>query len=317
MPYEFNPNDVHTMQTLTDFSVRYMNEETIWRKVAPIKSVKKRSDKFVVFDKATAFDITDDSTAPNSDANEISLKMSDANYSVNDRALGAWVPVETIENADDPIKPELDAVQAVKNQLENRHELRVAQRFFSAATYPVGNKVTLAGTSQWSDYTNSDPLAALTAQIDALIVRPNKLILGADTWRVLRQHPRIAGAIFPLGGNANRGGTMATAAALADLLELDEVVVGRARVNTANVGAASPTLVRAWGKHALLARILDNPGDQDVTLAVTFSESQSNPVRDFDKKKGVKGSIYIKDGWNEDARAIATDAGFFFENAVA
>lgn len=317
MPYEFNANDVHTQQLLTDFSIRYANEETIWRKVAPLKTVKKRSDKFVIFDKATAFDITDDSTVPNADANEITLKMSDANYSVNDRALGAWVPVETIENADDPIKPELDAIQAIKNQLDNRHEIRVANRFFAAATYPVGSKTTLSGTSQWSDYTNSNPIRAIMAQINAMIVRPNKLILGADTWLELRQHPIVTAALFPLGGNANRGGTMATAAALADLLELEEVVVGRARVNTANPGQATPVLSRAWGKHALLARIIDNPGDQDVTLAVTFSESQSNPVRDFDKKKGVKGSLYVKDGWNEDARAIATDAGFFFENAVA
>lgn len=315
MAYEFNPNDVHAQQALNDFSVRYQNEETVWRDVMPLKTVKKRSDRYYVFDRATAFEQTDDTTAPNADANEITLKMSDDNYSVKDHALAAWVPVETIENADDAIKPELDAAESVRAQLENRHEVRVAGKIFVAGAYGAQNKVTLAGASQWSDYVNSDPLSALMAAIDALIVRPNRLLLGADTWRVLRQHPKLAAAIFPLGGNANRGGTLATAEALAALLELDKVVIGRARVNTAAPGQ-NANIVRAWGKHALLYKFVENPGQNDVTLGVTFSESQSNPVRDIDKKKGVKGSVYIKDGWNEDIKIVAADAGYFFENAV-
>lgn len=316
MPFEFNPADVHANQALADVSVRYNNEESIWKKLAPIKIVKKRSDLYYVFDKDTAFNIVNDITAPNADANEITLKMSSDNYSVRDHALGAWVPVETIENADDALKPEMDAVENIRQQLDNQHERRVALSLFAPATYPVGNKITLAGVSQWSDYTNSDPLSALLLAIDTMIVKPNTLVLGADTWRVLRQHPRIAAAVFPLGGNANRGGTMVGAAALADLLEIEQVLIGRTRVNTAAQGAV-PTLVRAWGKQALLARVVANPGLNDVTLAVTFSESQSNPVRDFDKKKGVKGSVYLKDAWNESVKVVASDAGYLFDAAVA
>ncbi|AFZ66989.1 hypothetical protein [Deinococcus peraridilitoris] len=312
----FNPNDVHTKQTLTDFSVKYVNAEAIWRKLAPLKQVKKRSDKYTIFDKATAFEQSDDTTAPNADANEITLKTSEDNYSVKDHALGAWVPQEAVDEADDPIKPELDAVESIKQQLENRHEKRVADRLFVATAYLAGNKRTLAGTSQWSDFVNSDPIGDLTNEIENMIVRPTLLAIGADVWKILRRHPKVAAAIFPMGGNAQAGGTLTTLAQLAEVLELEEVVVGRARVNTANPGAAA-TLARAWGKHALLARVIANPGLNDVSLAVTFSESQSNIVRDFDGKKGVKGSVYVKDGWNEDVKVIASDAGFFFENAVA
>lgn len=315
MPFLFNPNDVHAQTALADLSIRYKNEDTIWRQVAPIKKVNKRADLFYVFNKETAFNATDDTTAPNADANEITPLMATDNYSVRDRALAAWVPVETIENADDALKPELDAMTNIRQQLDNRHEQRVANLLFAPATYPAANKVTLSGTGQWSDYTNSDPLAAIMAQRDALLVPPNVLVLGADTFRVLRLHPKIAAAAYPLGGNANRGGLLVAAQAIADLLELEKVIVGRTRINTAAPGQ-TPVFGRAWGKQALLARVVENPGENELCLAVTFSESLTNPVRDFDAKKGVKGSVYVKDAWNEVVKMIATDAGFLFDAAV-
>lgn len=316
MPFEFNPNDVHAQTALSDLSIRYQNEETIWRKAAPLKQVKKRADLYYVFDKDTAFNIIDDTTAPNADANEITPKLSTDNYSVKDHALAAWVPVETIENADDALQPELDAMTNVRQQLENQHERRVAATLFAPATYAAGNKTTLSGTSQWSDYVNSDPLVAIMAQRDSLLVPPNTLILGADTFRILRLHPKVAASANPLGGNANKAGYLVVASVIAEILELDQVLIGRTRINTAAPGQ-TPVYARCWGKQALLARIVENPGQNEATLAVTFSESQSNPVRDFDAKKGVKGSVYVKDAWNEVVKMIAPDIGFLFDQAVA
>lgn len=316
IPFEFNPTDVHAVTALSDLSIRYQNEETIWRKVAPLKQVKKRSDLYYVFDKDTAFNVIDDTTAPNADANEITPRLTTDNYSVKDHALATWIPVETIENADDAIQPELDGLTNVRQQLENQHERRVANVLFAPATYGASNKVTLSGTSQWSDYTNSDPLVAIMAQRDALLVPPNVMVLGADTFRILRLHPKVAASANPLGGNANKAGYLVVASVLAEILELEQVIIGRTRVNVAAPGQ-TPSYLRCWGKQALLARVVENPGQNEATLAVTFSESQSNPVRDFDAKKGVKGSVYVKDGWNETVKMVAADLGFLFDAAVA
>jgi len=315
----YNPNDVHIQQALNDLAIKYTNAETIWRQVMPIKKVQKRSDKYYVFDKATAFQRFDDTLAPNAMPNEAQWKLSTDNYSVVDHGLGSWIPLEAIENADDPLDPAADEVENLSEALENQQEARVASKVFSAASYPTGNKITLSGTSQWSDYTNSDPLAAIEDAADSLTVPPNTLVLGADTWRVMRRHPKVAARLFPLGGNASVAGAGATVQQLQQYLSdfgIERVLVGRRRVNTANIGQP-PNLVRAWGKHAALLHVQENPGVKTLTFGVTFVETERNVYQEIDYKRGVKGSLFTKVAWNSDEKIIAPDAGFLFENAVA
>lgn len=40
---------------------------------------------------------------------------------------------------------------------------------FALGTYPAAQRTTLSGTSQWSDYTSSDPLAAITGGLDSMV----------------------------------------------------------------------------------------------------------------------------------------------------
>lgn len=310
-----NVNDVHTQEALSNISQAYRNEETIWRDVAPLVQVQKRSDKYYVFDEMEAFETVDDATAPNADAREIIQKLSDDNYSVTDHALGAWLPQETVDEADDPIQPKGRKIEGIRSRLELNHEKRVADIVFAASTYASGYKTTLSGTSQWSD-SSSDPINALLEALDIPLQRPNRLVLGAEVWRTLRLHPKVVAAIFPTGGNAGSGGLLAGVEQLASVLEIDRVMVGRARYNTSNRGQTG-SLSRIWGKHAALVYTEETPGRDTPTFAATFSESQSNPYEEFDGKKGVKGSWYLKDAWNEDVKVISQKSGYFFENAIA
>ena len=66
----------------------------------------------------------------------------------------------------------------------------------TAGNYPTGNKVTLSGTSQWSDYSGtSDPCADIETAKEAVRAkigkRPNTVAMGAAVWAKLRLHPKI------------------------------------------------------------------------------------------------------------------------------
>ena len=39
-------------------------------------------------------------------------------------------------------------------------------------------------------------------------------------------------------------------------------------------------------------------------------------MRDFDPKRGVKGAHYIKVAWNSDEKIVASDLGYFIQDAV-
>jgi len=318
MGYAFDPNDVHIQTALTNISQAYRNDELVADRVAPRIKVEHRSDKYYVLDEMEAFNVQADRTAPNADANEIVISLSDDEYAVKDYALGSWVPREAIANADDPVDPLGRAVEGIKNRLMLAREKRVADLAFAAATYGSGYKTQLSGTTQWS-HADADPVNAILTALDVPLQRPNRMIVGAEVWRVLRQRAEIVAAAFPLGGNAASGGLVggwATTQAVAQMLELDEIVVGRARYNSAAAGQTG-VLSRVWGKHALLYYQEESPSRDTPTSFFTFETTDSAIVRDFDPKKGVKGSEYVKDGWSHVEKLVSGKSCYFFEDAVA
>ena len=318
MAYHFDPGDVHIQTALTNISQAYKNEELVADRVSPRLPVQHRSDKYYVLDDMEAFTVQHDRTAPNADANEIQIQLSTDEYAVKDYALGAWVPREAIENADDPVDPLGRAVEGVKNRLMLSRERRVALLAFTATTYAATYKVQLSGTTQWS-HTDANPVSAILTAMDIPLQRPNRMIVGAEVWRTLRQRPEIVAAAYPLGGNVAKGGLVggwATTNAVAELLELDEIIVGRARYNSAAAGQTG-TLARVWGKHALLFYQEESPSVDTPTSFFTFETTSSNIVRDFDAKKGVLGSEYVKDGWSHVDKLVSGKSVYFFEDAIA
>ena len=70
-------------------------------------------------------------------------------------------------------------------------EQRVANLVFNTASYAAGQFATLSGTSQWSDFANSNPLDAILVAMDVPIFRPNMVVMGQAVWTKVRQHPRL------------------------------------------------------------------------------------------------------------------------------
>jgi hypothetical protein len=159
-------------------------------------------------------------------------------------------PAGRLDNAPPNYDPIGRATALLTNLIILDREVRVANLVFANATYPAANRTTLAGVSQWSDYTNSDPLAAIMNALDGVVIRPNVAVFGRATFTKLRMHPKVVQAVL---GVANTGAGQSAGAvsrqAIADLLELDEVLVGESFYNTAKKGQTQ-SLARAWGKHA-------------------------------------------------------------------
>ena len=116
----------------------------------PEVKVNKRSDLYWKYGKENAYRSFDDKIGPRSMANEVDFAVSTDNYSVKDHALADWVTQEEIDNSDTPLAPESDSNDFVNQSLDVAQEQRVSALVFAAATYPAGNKVTLAGATHCS-----------------------------------------------------------------------------------------------------------------------------------------------------------------------
>lgn len=307
--------DLHVDAVLSNMSVKYRNEEMIWREIMPEVKVNKRSDIYYKYSKENGFRIYDDRIGPKSEANEVDYAVSQDNYSVKDHALADTVSQEEIDNADNPLAPEADANDFLNECLDVAQEKRVVDLVFASGTYPASNKVTLSGTSQWGD-TADNPIKNVQDAIHGCFMRANTLVFGLAAWLVFRRLPEILDAVKSTPGGILRDG-MATRAEVAALFEVERVIVGMSQYITTKEGQ-SPTFTRLWGKHLVALRTTPGSvGVRGIAFGKTFVETQRLTMRSFEPKKGLKGAHYIKTGWNSDEKIIASDLGYMVIDAVA
>lgn len=302
---------LHVDSNLTNLSIKYRNEAMIWPLVMPVVKVNKRSDKFTKYNKADAYTLADDKIGPKSLPNEVDWGVSTDNYSVKDHALSDWVPQEDIDNSDNPVQPEVDTVEFLNLLMDIAQEKRVCDIFNTSSNF--SQKTTLSGTSQWGQSADN-PVANLLTAVEGCFIRANTLVFGADAWAVYRALPEVLDAVKGTIGTAPRGG-LATTSEVASLLEVDRVIVGRGRYNTAKDGQ-TVSYSRLWGKHCWALYVDPNPGIKSITFGVTFCEMLRQVQRDFDQKRGIKGAHFFKSAWNSDEKIIAADVAYMIENAV-
>lgn len=307
--------DLHIDAILTNLSVKYRNAEMIWPQILPVISVGKRSDKFFRYSKEDSFKLADDTIGPKSLPNEVDWKVDTDNYSVTDHALGDWLPQEVIDNADSPLQPEVDTNDFLNMLLDVAQEKRVADTIFAAGSYPTGNKVQLSGTSQWGGSAD-DPIGDIMAAVEGCFMRANTLVFGLEAWTKLRQLPEILDAVKSSTRFQDSPGGLATQSEVASLFDVDRILIGRSRYISTKEGQ-TPTYTRLWGKHCAALHVVPNPGVKSITFGATFSETRRQTQRDFDPKRGVKGAHYIKVAWNSDEKVVASDLGYFIQDAVA
>lgn len=309
------PGAVHANTFLTNLSIQYANDGFIGDRLMPIVGVDKRSDSYVTFDKRDRFNAPDDTIGPDGDAAEVTEGRGTDNYSVTDRALMNHVPVETIENQDPVFDEMLDCTESVLNGLALKREIRIAAKMTTASNFPTGNKVTLAGSDQWDSATGGDPIGAIQTASAALFngSSPTKLVgfTSLDVFNVLVRHPAILDLF-----KYTRAGIM-TNQQLAGLFGLDEILVGAARLDTANSGQAA-SYSRIWGKFFGIARVAVRPSRRSAMFGATFQlNSDPHAFNWFDPRKGKAGSNYVKIGWSDDHKIIAGDTGYLISAPIS
>lgn len=210
--------------------------------------------------------------------------------------------------------PEARAVEGLTDLILLDREVRTASIVQDLNRYDAARRITLSGTSQFSDYANSTPITAINTALDSTVaMRPNKMVIGRPAWSVLRAHPHIVNAVK--GGNLNRGN--ATIQEVADLFELQEVIVGEGFVNTAKRGQAA-TIQRVWGKNISLIYLDPMAGpDRGLTWGYTAQYGSRISGRIEDPHIGLQGGNIIRVGERVKEIVSAPGVGYFFQNAVA
>lgn len=314
-----SPSAVHIDRALTNCAISYRNREYIADQCMPVVTVAQRSDKIFEFPVETMQQLADVSIAGNRGMpGEVKYTLnSSKNYSVSDYALMDFVSNDEIANADAPLQPKVEAVEIVTNFLQLARELRVANVVFGSGNYGA-NTAALSGTDRW-DTSTSDPVQKIEDAIESCFVRPTHLVLGAQVWTKLRNHPKFLQYILSRASTASGDVPLRVSEQLiADAFGLEGCIVGRAKSVT-SVEGQSVTTGYLWGKSAALIRVEKSPSSRKTQcFGYTFRFGSFETREIVDNVRGVRGGVFEKVSHSDAETVIAgANAGYLFTTVVS
>lgn len=232
---------------LTNVARGYKNAQLVGDALFPVVPVDQRGGKVIEFRKED-FMLYATGRVPGANTRRVQYGYDGMAYALEQHALEGVVPFEIMQEAN--AVPGIDMARVAIMKTQNIIALRLEKARGDLATtlgnYAASNRVTLSGTSQWSDYSGtSDPSAnietgkeAIRAQIGR---RPNTALISAQAFARLKQHPKIIDRVKYTGRDS------VTTELLAALWNIPRVVVGDA------VYFDGTNMIDIWGKHCVLA----------------------------------------------------------------
>jgi hypothetical protein len=271
-----------------------------------------------------AFTVYDDQVGRLDRLNEIVESATEQTGAVIDHGLLEKIPFRDMmaaENQSIPFSLKARAARNVVDKVQLNREIRVASLITTPANYQVGYKVTLAGTAQWSDFVNSDPVAVVNDAAASMLIPPNVAVMSKAVRNILRRHPKVSVAL----GGSQESGRYVTDAELAQALGVERIIIGNTLRATTKRGQALTT-GQIWGKHLALLYIPPvNSGDGTVidaaspAFALTFQwgGKVSGELAYRPGEMGLWGGVGVLTGESLVEKLVAPFAGYFFENAIA
>lgn len=295
---------------LTQIALAYSNPALIADLVMPRTTVGKQEFKYYIYTTEERFTIPSTLVGRKSRPNEVEFGMTEATASTQDYGLEDPIPNADIENAPKGYNPKEHAVAAIEDLIALDREKRVADLLFTSANYGAN---TASPATKWNAASGSTPIDDILTALDAPLMRPNALIFGQQSWRSLSTNADINKAVH---GNSGDSG-IATRQQVAALFEVQEVLVGLGRANTARKGQTA-SLTRVWGDN--VACLYRNPSATPrggVTFGLTFQWGGKIASEFPDKNIGMRGGVRVRSGESVVEKIIAPDAGYLLTNVSA
>ena len=192
---------------------------------------------------------------------------SSTSYNIEGHGLHDIITEDDYSNVEAPYDVESDITLGLTTTIMVGKEKGLADTLSDTAI--LTQNTTLSGTSQWSDYGNSDPIddfiVARQAVKDGCGFPPDLAWMSWDVFQQLKYHPGILDA---LGYKQNRKGGL-TGEELKDILDVKRILVGLASYESANKGQTS-SLASIWGNHLGFARMPKSATKRQTSLGYCF-----------------------------------------------
>lgn len=299
--------------TLTNVGLKYMQDPAAFKagKIFPLCPVTLLSSTFPTWDKSYWLKNEAAERMPGTESEGSPQGRSTDNYSCKDIAFHEDVPMEYIANDPAPLNPQKAATRRVTHKINLADEVNYVANFFKTGVWTDGS----APSIKWNAV-NSIPLDDIDTYKRGMAsitgFTPNKAVMSQKVFDVLKRHPSVRGTLFTTTAgipNAN-----VTEAMLAAVLELDEVIVLRAIVDTANYGATAAVGYIAGDKFQLL-HCTKNPSLEEPSAGYNFGWSgygtNGYGVESWDRRDNK--AVRVEAHNYHQMKKVAADLGLFVD----
>lgn len=292
---------------LTNLATGYTNEQFVGDQLMPFVLVEKEGGKIPLFGKEH-FKVYATERALRAKSNRINPEdIGSVDVAMDEHDLE--YPIDYREDAESAFPLQARATNTVVEGIRLRHEVMVADMVQNPASYAVGNKIALSGTSRFTDATSdpegvvSDAKAAVRAKI---VKEPNTLVIGYPAWRVLKRHPQLKAIL------SDTRPRLVQLADLREIFEIENIVVGKA-VKASDAGVTSDI----WGDNLVLAYVPKAGGERspyEPSFGYTLRK-RGNPVVDTRLEDGKIELIRNTDIFRP--FLLGADAGYLISDTNA
>ena len=294
---------------LTEISRGYTNASLIGTNLFPIVTVTKEGGKIPQFNKE-AFKIYNTERAIRAKSNRISPEgRTTIDFVLEEHDLE--YPMDYREVEEDVMPLKIYATHVVTDGISLRLEKLIADLAQNLSTYPSGNKVTLASGDKFSN-PSSNPFDVFDTAKEAvrgkIAKRPNVCVLGALTYKALKNHPAILDRI------KFTQHAVITPELLRNLLDFDQLYIGDA-VSADDSGNFSDI----WSDNAVVAYVPTAKSDLprsifEPSFAYTLRK-KSNPLIDVYDESGKVQIVRNTDIFIP--KVVGSEAGYLINDTNA
>lgn len=231
--------------------------------------------------------------------NRITWKFSPDTYDCEEHGLEGPVDARTRAKYANYFDASVITAAIVRDRVLRAREQRIADAVFNATTF---TSQTTNVTNEWDKNHASDatPIINVNDAVNAVYDRtgiwPNALIINRKVFKNLKLLDDIKEAIAASGaGDPNKQSDI-TAQMLAQVFDLDRVIVAGGAENTADEGQAA-SIGQIWSsEYAMVTRVATTRNYQEVCLGRTFhwNEDGSTPAGTIEsyEENATRGEIF-------------------------
>ena len=306
-------NEAKIHPVLTELSIAYPQSGLVAAKLCPPIDVGEENEDgiYFLFDKANLQGGQEDIRAFGARASSFDWKLEDQSYHCEEHSLEKAIDWREFKKFKRYLDLAKTSQEILLELLLLNYEARVGNKYCTAADYDGDHKVTLSGTTQWSDFVNSDPEANVETarEIVALeAAEPNTIAIPVNVWRTARRHPAIR-SLMKEADNRQ----LTEDGFPVRLWGLNAVFPG-ARQNTVMPGATED-ISRVWGKYVWIGVVNPRPSLRTMSFAYTL-RADGMKVETYEDKPKKSDIVRIQHQISTE-KVVCQNAGYLISAVIA